>query len=116
MSFTPKADLLFKDGPDPKQHCIAASFVETADYGFVSVSEVQDHPEDSNGYLVTYVVGGNSRGGDEMDADLGIIPLVSSVHFVDVEFYDEQSHFLGKKRVRAEEAQKDTRPIEESER
>lgn len=116
MLFTPKADLLYKDGPDPKQHCITASFVETADYGFISAPEVQDHPEDSNGYLVTYTVGGNSRGRDEMDADLGTIPLVSNVNFVDIEFYDELSNLLGKKRVRAEEAQKDTRPIEESER
>jgi hypothetical protein len=51
-----------------------------------------------------------------MDADLGTIPLVSNVNFVDIEFYDELSNLLGKKRVRAEEAQKDTRPIEESER
>ena len=112
-TFTPKAELLYQDGSNPKHYCIAASFVETANYGFVTASEVQDHPEEDDGYLVKYTVGNNSRGGDEMDADLGTITLVTSTGFVDVEFYDEQSNFLGKKRIRTEEAQKDTRPIEE---
>ena len=111
--FTPKAELLYQDGSTPKRYCVIASFVETADYGFVTVSDVQNHPEDSNGYLVTYTVGGNSRGGDELEVDLGTIPLANSGGFVDVEFYDEQSNYLDKKRIRTEEAQKDTRPIEE---
>ena len=112
-TFTPKAELLYQDGSTPKRYCVVASFKETEVYGFVSVSDVRDHTEDDNGYVVTYTVGGNSRGADELEADLGIIPLASNGGFIDVEFYDEQSIFLGKKRIRTEEAQKDTRPIEE---
>lgn len=111
--FTPKAELLFQDGSTPKRYCVIASFVETADYGFVSVSNVQIHPDDSSGYLVIYTLGGNSKGGDELEVDLGTIPLVTSGGFVEVVFYDEQSNYLDKKRIRTEEAQKDTRPIEE---
>lgn len=106
--FTAKGDLLYKEGPDPKDYCFAGSFAETNLYGFVSVSDMSIHPEDSSGYLIKYIVGGDSRGPDELDADLGKF----SGSFIEAEYYDEQSNLLGKKRVRTVDAQKDTRPIE----
>lgn len=112
-TFTPSAELLYQDGSNPKRYCVVASFKETEEYGFVTVSDVQSHREDENGYVVAYTVGGDSSGRDILDADLGTINLLNNGGFVDVEFYDEQSILLGKKRIRTEEAQKDTRPIEE---
>lgn len=108
--FTAKGELLYKEGPDPKDYCFVGSFAETNQYGFVSVTEKIIHPEDSSGYLITYIVGGDSRGPDELDANLGKF----DGSFIEAEYYDEHSNLLGKKRVRTVDAQKDTRPIEEA--
>ena len=111
MLFTPKVELLFKDGSNPKHYCIAASIIESQNYGLISASEIQDYPEENNGFIIKFTVGDETRGSNEMDADLGTLNLINDGGFVEVEFYDESSNLITKKRVRTEEAQKDTRPI-----
>ena len=111
-TFTPTATLFYLEGSNPVNYGIVVSCVETTQYSIISISEAKVHEEDENGYIIRVLVNTGSRGSNELEKDLGTITLHPTLGFIEIEYF-KNANLLGKKRVKTEEAQKESRPIDE---
>lgn len=110
----PNVLLTYLEGSDPLQYGVRVG-VDSGTFGDVKLLSHQGIPSTpESGYTFVVVVDTTegSTGEDEMIIDLGTMGLHSEEGEVEIQLVDSQSQLIGKKKVRAEEAQKETRPIE----
>ncbi len=104
--------LTYLEGSSPLQYAIKVS-VKFEDDGVMLLSHlgVPEEPYEDSIFLIEVVTDPDS-GVEELVIDLGTIPLDPTVSEVEVRLLDDQSNELGRNKIRAEEAQKESRPIE----
>jgi hypothetical protein len=111
-NFTPLVDLSYADGSNPIHYGLNISMDGSEDYSIMSASSIQSHPDDPNGYIIVLDLStDSSEGSVEYKIDLGELPLESSEGFIDIHFENDGT-LIEKRKVRTQEAQKESRPIE----
>lgn len=109
-NFTPTVDLYYIDGSNPKHYGLT-TILNPAEGSIINSSNVQEHPDDENSFFVVIELSSDPEAGtSEHDSDLGELTLLPSVGFIDVHF-EHDGQLIEKKKVRTEEAQKESRPI-----
>ena len=110
----PNVLLTYLEGSDPLPYGVRVG-VDSGTFGDVKLLSHQGIPSTpESGYTFVVVVDTTegSTGEDEIIIDLGTMGLHPEEGEVEIQLVDSQSQLIGKKKVRAEEAQKETRPTE----
>jgi hypothetical protein len=112
---TPTVKLFYLEGSNPKDYDLVVSIDERLTSG-VKLSEHQGIPEGPySGYTYEISIGTGTEDNhvSELRVPLGIMELDPEHGEIEVVLKDGSSSIIGKGKVRAEEAQQESRPIEE---
>lgn len=110
----PNVLLTYLEGSEPLNYGVRVG-IDPGTFGDVKLVSCQGIPgEPESGYTFVVVIDTTevTTGNTEIVIDLGTMGLHPEEGEVEIQLVDSQSQLIGKKKVRAEEAQKETRPIE----
>src|SRR5690606_21172397 len=111
----PKLLLTYLDGSSPLNYGLTVT-TEPISFGnvkFISFRGVPSSPSSGYTFQIEVETTEESAGNTDLKLDLGTLALHSEDGEVEVVLVDDQNAVIGRKKVRAEEAQKESRPIDE---
>lgn len=111
--FTPEVNLTYLDGSNPKCYAVTVKVdvLETSGEKLVECRLVPNSADANHNVLLEINTCSGSNGNEELRIELGAISLDESLDTVEVNLIDNQQSIVGNKKVRAAEAQKESRPI-----
>lgn len=110
----PNVLLTYLEGSEPLNYGVKVG-IDSETFGdvtLVSCLGVPEEPESGYTFVVVIDTTEGGTGSEELVIDLGTMDLHPEEGEVEIQLVDSQSQLIGKKKVKAAEAQKESRPTE----
>lgn len=107
----PTLELSYWEGSDPLEYHLTVK-LEEAEGSLISHLEIPSEPQEGSTFQIIVVTG--EEGSEELSVDLGEMFENHLDGEVEIILHDASSEVIGKNKIRAQEAQKEERPIGEN--